>query len=94
MAVGAMITTINRAYNLRPRRNMFHQKMLAIGLTLSLSAILLVSAGIVLVGPRITHTVDGIPGEPLNVALVGTERDLHLAMIAAKPNFHSKRNHR
>lgn len=57
MAVGAMITTINRAYNLRPRRNMFHQKMLAIGLTLSLSAILLVSAGIVLVGPRLTHTV-------------------------------------
>lgn len=57
MAVGAMITTINRAYNLRPRRNLIHQKMLAIGLTLSLSAILLVSAGIVLVGPRVTHTM-------------------------------------
>lgn len=34
--------------------------------------------------PRITHTADGIPGDPLNVALVGTEKDLHLSMIAAK----------
>jgi len=70
MAVGAAITTINRAYNLRPRRNLFHQKMLAIGLTLSLSAILLVSAGIVLVGPRVTHALFqalqmSSPGNPL-----------------------------
>lgn len=57
MAIGAMITTINRAYNLRPRRNLLHQKLLAIGLTLSLSAILLVSAGIVLVGPRVTQAL-------------------------------------
>jgi len=54
MAIGAMITTINRAYNLRPRRNLLHQKLLSIGLTLSLSAILLVSMTIVLVGPRVT----------------------------------------
>jgi hypothetical protein len=34
--------------------------------------------------PRITHTASGIPGDPLNVALVGTEQDLHWAMLAAK----------
>jgi hypothetical protein len=34
--------------------------------------------------PRITHTANGIPGDPLNVALVGTEQDLHLAMIGAR----------
>lgn len=34
--------------------------------------------------PEITHTASGIPGDPLNVALVGTEADIHLAMLAAK----------
>jgi hypothetical protein len=34
--------------------------------------------------PRLTHTASGIPGDPLNVALVGTERDVHLAVLAAK----------
>jgi len=34
--------------------------------------------------PRITHTPNGILGDPLNVALVGSESDLIHAMIAAK----------
>jgi hypothetical protein len=34
--------------------------------------------------PRITHTIDGIPGDPLNVALIGTETDLKAIMLAAK----------
>jgi hypothetical protein len=34
--------------------------------------------------PDITHTASGIPGDPLNVALVGSEQDVHLAMHAAK----------
>ena len=34
--------------------------------------------------PELTHTANGIPGDPLNVALVGTEEDVHLAMLAAK----------
>jgi hypothetical protein len=33
--------------------------------------------------PWLTHTANDIPGDPLNVALVGTERDVHLAMLAA-----------
>jgi hypothetical protein len=33
--------------------------------------------------PRITHTVDGIPGDPLNVSLVGAETELQSAMLAA-----------
>jgi hypothetical protein len=33
--------------------------------------------------PNITHTVDGIPGDPLNVALIGTEIDLKRIMRAA-----------
>ncbi len=33
--------------------------------------------------PRVTHTKSDIPGDPLNVALVGTEADLAKAMLAA-----------
>ena len=36
MAVGALITTINRAYNIRPRRHFLTQKLLSIVLTLAL----------------------------------------------------------
>ncbi len=34
--------------------------------------------------PRLTHTPNGIPGDPLNVALLGSEADVIHAMIAAK----------
>lgn len=33
--------------------------------------------------PRITHTKDGIPGDPLNLVLIGTENQLKKAMLAA-----------
>jgi hypothetical protein len=33
--------------------------------------------------PRVTHTGNGIPGDPLNVALIGTEDELKLLMLAA-----------
>ncbi len=55
MAVGALITTINRAYNIRPRRNIVTQKFLAIVLTLALSGIWLLAMTIILVGPQITQ---------------------------------------
>ncbi len=56
MAVGALITTINRAYNMRPRRNMVVQKLTALGLVLVLSAILLLAMIILLFGPQFTQT--------------------------------------
>jgi hypothetical protein len=34
--------------------------------------------------PRITHTGSDIPGDPLNVALIGTETELKKIMLAAK----------
>ena len=34
--------------------------------------------------PRITRTKDGIPGDPLNLALVGHERELMQALLAAR----------
>ena len=34
--------------------------------------------------PGVTHTADGIPGDPLNVALIGTETELKAIMVAAK----------
>jgi len=34
--------------------------------------------------PRITHTPAGIPGDPVNLALLGSEADVVHAMIAAK----------
>jgi len=57
MAVGALITTINRAYNLRPRRNIAVQKILSIILTLVLSALWLMAMTIILVGPSITQNI-------------------------------------
>jgi hypothetical protein len=35
-------------------------------------------------GPRITHTENGIPGDPVNLALIGSELELIRAMTAAK----------
>ncbi len=55
MAVGALITTINRAYNLRPRRNIVIQKVLALVLVLALSGILLLAMFILVVGPQVTQ---------------------------------------
>jgi LssY C-terminus len=34
--------------------------------------------------PRVTHTGSDIPGDPLNIALVGTEEEVIRAMIAAR----------
>src|SRR5450755_915500 len=34
-------------------------------------------------GPTITHTATGIPGDPLNISLVGSEEDVIRAMTAA-----------
>lgn len=34
--------------------------------------------------PGVTHTKDGIPGDPLNVALVGTEADVHQIMLKSQ----------
>jgi len=35
-------------------------------------------------GPRITHTANGIPGDPVNVALVGSEEQVVRGMTAAR----------
>jgi hypothetical protein len=35
-------------------------------------------------GPRITHTANGIPGDPVNLALLGSKEAVIRAMIAAK----------
>jgi hypothetical protein len=34
-------------------------------------------------GPRVTHTPNGIPGDPLNIALLGSEFDIIHAMVNA-----------
>ena len=57
MAVGALITTINRAYNLRPRRNIMVQKLMSILLVLVLSAILMLALTILLFGPQVSQNV-------------------------------------
>ncbi len=57
MGVGALITTINRAYNIRPRRSLVTQKLLAIVLTLGLAAIWLASSVFVVLGPKVTAAI-------------------------------------
>jgi hypothetical protein len=34
-------------------------------------------------GPRVTHTANGIPGDPVNLALLGSKEEVIRAMIAA-----------
>jgi hypothetical protein len=34
--------------------------------------------------PRITHTPGGVAGDPVNIAFIGSEEDLHLCLLAAK----------
>lgn len=55
MGVGALITTINRAYNIHPKRNLLHQKILSIVLTLALSGFVILSTALVLLGPDLSH---------------------------------------
>ncbi len=62
MATGALITTINRAYNIRPRRNLLQQKILSMWLTLVLAVLWLLAFVIVLVGPRVTQNVFELMG--------------------------------
>jgi len=57
MAIGALITTINRAYNIRPRRNIITQKILSIVLVLTLSALWMLAMLIILTGPQITQQI-------------------------------------
>jgi len=57
MAVGSLITTINRAYNIRTRRNMVVQKLMSIVMVLLLSGMWLMSMTIILVGPGITQNI-------------------------------------
>lgn len=69
MGIGAVITTINRAYNIRPRRSLAEQKLLAIVLTIALSGIMLLSTVIVLFGPHATHVIFqflGLAGDSYN----------------------------
>ncbi|HSD09781.1 MAG TPA: LssY C-terminal domain-containing protein [Candidatus Binatia bacterium] len=35
-------------------------------------------------GPRVTHTANGIPGDPVNIALVGSKSDVIQSMIKAR----------
>jgi hypothetical protein len=34
--------------------------------------------------PRVTYTSKGVPGDPVNIAFIGSEEDLHLSLLAAK----------
>ena len=34
--------------------------------------------------PRVTHAPNGVPGDPVNLAFIGSEEDLHLGLLAAK----------
>jgi hypothetical protein len=77
---------------LRLRRPLVHLVLMAAVLYL-LSAYLLVPAGwrryekrhpALDDAPRIAHTANGIPGDPINVGLVATEDEVHRALLAAK----------
>lgn len=70
MGVGALITTINRAYNIHPRRNIAKQKVLSIALTLVLSIFVVLSTLLVLLGPGMSHKVFqalGLAGDSHNL---------------------------
>ena len=80
-AMGALITTINRAYNIRPRRNLLKQKVLSIWLTLLLAVMWLLAFVIVLVGPRVTQSVFELLGIASATNKFSTSVRLPLAAI-------------
>lgn len=57
MGVGVLITTINRVYNIHPKRNILYQKLLSILLTLVLSGFVILSTLLVLSGPQFSHKI-------------------------------------
>jgi membrane protein len=70
MGVGSLITTINRAYNIHPKRNIAIQKILSIILTLALSGFVIMSTAIILLGPQFTHQMFqwlGMAGDSMNM---------------------------
>jgi len=81
MAVGALITTINRAYNIRPRRNMVTQKLMSIVLVLLLSGMWLMSMTIILVGPGITQSMFEFMGIASETNTFWTSMRLPMAFI-------------
>ncbi len=81
MAVGALITTINRAYNIRPRRNMVTQKLMSIILVLLLSGMWLMSMTIILVGPGITQNIFEFMGIASETNTFWTSMRLPMAFI-------------
>lgn len=83
MAIGALITTINRAYNLRPRRNIVVQKLLSMTLVLVLSAVLLVALVILLFGPQVTQEAFEFVGLASETNTFWTSMRLPLASLLA-----------
>lgn len=81
MATGALITTINRAYNIRPRRNLITQKILSIWLTLVLAVLWLLATVIVLVGPRVTQSVFEFLGLASATSTFWTSMRLPMAFV-------------
>jgi membrane protein len=81
MATGALITTINRAYNIRPRRNLISQKILSIWLTVVLAVLWLLAVVIVLVGPRVTQSVFELLGLASETNRFWTSVRLPLAFV-------------
>ena len=81
MAVGALITTINRAYNIRPRRHMVTQKLMSITLVLLLSGMWLVSMTIILVGPGITQNIFEFMGIASETNTFWTSMRLPMAFV-------------
>jgi LssY C-terminus len=81
-----------------PRPRLVHVRRMAVAIGTALGAYLLVAYGILplvwtevehshhpaLQGlPKVTYNAEGIPADPLNVALVGNEAELVAAMLAA-----------
>jgi membrane protein len=70
LGIGALITTINRAYNVRPRRSLLAQKVLSMFLMLVLTVLWMLSTTLVLFGPRVAHAVFkflGLAGDATNL---------------------------
>jgi membrane protein len=81
MAVGALITTINRAYNIRTRRNIVTQKFMSIVLVLMLSGMWLMSMTIILVGPGFTQSMFEFVGIASETNTIWTSLRLPMAFM-------------
>jgi len=70
----AIIETLNRTYHVREGRSWWRVRLLAVGLTVVLTAFTLAAVGLMMAGPTLAHQFENSLGVPRHLPAVGNCR--------------------